>query len=95
MLRTVRETPHKPWRRYVIDDISPREAQRIMERERAVAAPDNLQPPALPRQPARARRELTSTFEIERPKRRVLRPEDVKKSDGHHILQVMIAIALR
>jgi hypothetical protein len=51
--------------------------------------------PRTPRQPARTRRELTSTFEIERPKRRVLRPEDVKKSDGHHILQVMIAIALQ
>jgi hypothetical protein len=36
--------------------------------------------PRTPRQPARARRELTSTFEIERRKRRVLRPEDVKKS---------------
>jgi hypothetical protein len=54
--------------------------------------------PRTPRQPARARRELTSTFEIERRKRRVLRPEDVKKAlfcDGHHILQVMIAIALQ
>src|SRR5438105_893356 len=46
MLRTVRETPHKPWRRYLIDDISPREAHWIMKCERAVAAPDNLQPPA-------------------------------------------------